>query len=161
MYQVGLWISWLDFFFFYLSGPFGRDSSASGPDLASHFSVSLDYGPESPLNVDQISFNSLKERVELVLTGGEEGRQSSFGSTISPTSTEITGSGRQYGVSVTSQTSNNISFEEAVVQASKEVRWTIMHVLVCIVMVPWSDWLGVWWIKLDWHSFSSKVFISY
>ena len=91
--------------------------------MASHFSVSLDYGPESPLNVDQISFNSLKEKVELVLTSGEEeGRQSSFGSIISPMSTEITGSGRQYGVSVTSQTSNNISFEEAVVQASKEVR---------------------------------------
>ena len=58
--------------------------------------------------------------MELILTSGEEeGRQGSFGSTVSPVNTEI--SGRPYGVSVTSQT-NNISFEEAVVQASKEVR---------------------------------------
>lgn len=59
--------------------------------------------------------------MELILTSGEEeGRQGSFGSTVSPVNTEI--SGRPYGVSVTSQTNNNISFEEAVVQASKEVR---------------------------------------
>ena len=83
-YRVCIYMQ-LDF----LSGPFGRDSSTSGPDLASHFSVSLDYGPESPLNVDQISFNSLKERVELILTSGEEeGRQGSFGSTVSPVNTE-------------------------------------------------------------------------
>ena len=68
--------------------------------------------------------------MEVVLTSGEqEGRQSSFESTISPISTEITGSGRQYGVSFTSQTGNNISFEEAVVQASKEVWWmNVWHV---------------------------------
>ncbi len=44
----------------------GRDSL---PELSSHFSVSLDYGPESPLNTDQISFNTLKERTELTLSG--------------------------------------------------------------------------------------------
>ena len=100
--------------------------------MASHFSVSLDYGPESPLNIDQISFNSLKERVELILTSGEEeGRQNSFGSTISPISTEITGSDRQHGVSITSQTSNNISFEEAVVQASKEVSIIYIYIILC------------------------------
>lgn len=103
-------------------GPFTHDSNSSGADLASHFSVSLDYGPESPLNIDQISFNSLKEKMELILTSGEEELgQGSFGSTISPVTTEITSSGRQHGVSVTSQASNNISFEEAVVKASKEV----------------------------------------
>lgn len=47
-------------------GRLGRDSSSSGPDLTSHFSVSLDYGSDSPLSVDQISFNSLKEKA---LTG--------------------------------------------------------------------------------------------
>ncbi len=141
IYQVHLWTCC----FFYSLGPFGRDSSASGPDLASHFSVSLDYGPESPLNVDQISFNSLKERVELILASGEEeGRQGSFGSTVSPINTES--SSRPYGVSVTSQTSNNISFEEAVVQASKEVRWS-SDVVVCVTMC--IRFLGIWWIKLE------------
>ena len=103
-------------------GPFGREGSTSGPDLASHFSVSLDYGPESPLNVDQISFNSLKEKVELVLASGEEeGRQVSFESAITPSNTEMSGSGGHFGTSFTSQTSNNITFEEAVYKASKEV----------------------------------------
>ena len=112
-------------------GPFSRDST-SGPDLASHFSVSLDYGPDSPLSVDQISFNSLKEKVELVLgSGEEEGRQISFESTISPMSTEIAGRGRPHGVSITSQTSNNISFEEAVGKASKEVSSSVC-VCVCV-----------------------------
>ena len=103
------------------AGPFSRESSTSGPDLASHFSVSLDYGPDSPLNVDQISFNSLKEKMEIVLSGDEEGKQSSFESAISPRSMEVTGSGGQHAASYTSQTSNNISFEEAVFKASKEV----------------------------------------
>lgn len=57
-------------------GRFGRDSSSSGPDLASHFSVSLDYGSDSPLSVDQISFNSLKEKAlvgeEVLAVNGTE-----------------------------------------------------------------------------------------
>ena len=85
--------------------------------------MSLDYGPESPLNVDQISFNSLKEKMEVILASGEEeGKQTSFESAISPLSTDVTGSGRHAGASFSSQTSNNISFEEAVYKASKEVR---------------------------------------
>lgn len=104
------------------TGPFGRENSSSGPDLASHFSVSLDYGPDSPLNVDQISFNSLKEKIELVFSGEEEGRQNSLESATSPLTTDVTGSSKQHGTSVTSQMSNNISFEEAVFKASKEVR---------------------------------------
>lgn len=45
------------------------------PELASHFSVSLDYGPESPLNTDPISFNNLKEKTELsISSGSREGR---------------------------------------------------------------------------------------
>ena len=51
-----------------ISGRVSRESSSSGPDLTSHFSVSLDYGGESPLSADQISFNSLKDRV----SSGEE-----------------------------------------------------------------------------------------
>ena len=103
------------------AGPFSRENSTSGPDLASHFSVSLDYGPDSPLNVDQISFNSLKEKMEIILSGEEERKQSLFESAISPRSVEVTGSGEQHGTSYSSQTSNNISFEEAVFKASKEV----------------------------------------
>lgn len=57
-------------------GRFGRDGSSSGPDLTSHFSVSLDYGSDSPLSVDQISFNSLKEKAlsgdVLAVTGTEQ-----------------------------------------------------------------------------------------
>ena len=83
--------------------------------------MSLDYGPDSPLNIDQISFNSLKERIELVFSGEEEGRQSSFETSISPLNPD-SGSGKPHGASVTSHTSNNISFEEAVSKASKEVR---------------------------------------
>lgn len=45
-----------------LVGRLGRDSSSSGPDLTSHFSVSLDYGSDSPLNTDQINFDSFKEK---------------------------------------------------------------------------------------------------
>ena len=52
------------------SGKLGRDSL---PELSNHFSVSLDYGPESPLNVDQISFNNLKEKVEIAISGEEGG----------------------------------------------------------------------------------------
>lgn len=52
------------------AGRFGRDNS-SGPDLTSHFSVSLDYGSDPPLSADQISFNSLKEKIELVASGDE------------------------------------------------------------------------------------------
>ncbi len=47
----------------YNTGRFGRDSSSSSrPGLTSHFSVSLDYGSDSPLSVDQINFNSFKEK---------------------------------------------------------------------------------------------------
>lgn len=55
-------------FLYELTGRFGRESSSSGPDLTSHFSVSLDYGDDSPLSIDQISFNSLKEKA----SSGEE-----------------------------------------------------------------------------------------
>ena len=59
--------------------------------------------------------------MEIVLSGDEEGKQTSFESTISPRSVEVTSSGRQHAASYTSQSSNNISFEEAVFKASKEV----------------------------------------
>ena len=55
------------------TGPLSRDSV---PELANHFSVSLDYGPDSPLNTDQISFNNLKERVEIIISSeGQSGGQ--------------------------------------------------------------------------------------
>ena len=59
--------------------------------------------------------------MEFVFSGEDEGKQSSFESTISPLSVEVSGSSRQHGASNVSQTSNNISFEEAVFKASKEV----------------------------------------
>ena len=55
------------------TGPLSRDSV---PELANHFSVSLDYGPDSPLNTDHISFNNLKERVEIIISNeGQSGGQ--------------------------------------------------------------------------------------
>lgn len=59
--------------------------------------------------------------MEIVLSGDEERKQSSFEATISPRSIEVTGSGGQHAASCTSQTSNNISFEDAVLKASEEV----------------------------------------
>ena len=51
-------------------GRFGRDNS-TGPDLKSHFSVSLDYGSDTALPVEQISFNSFKEKMEQVVVGDD------------------------------------------------------------------------------------------
>lgn len=64
-------------------GRFGRESSSSGPDLTSHFSVSLDYGADSPLSVDQISFNSLKDRGEEKLEVRSPDQQIGFSGSIS------------------------------------------------------------------------------
>lgn len=55
-----------------ITGRFGRESSSSGPDLTSHFSVSLDFGSDPLLSVDQISFNSLKEILKEKTLSGEE-----------------------------------------------------------------------------------------
>ncbi len=48
-------------------GRFGRE--VTGPDLKSHFSVSLDYGPDMPVPEEQISFNSFKEMEPII--GGD------------------------------------------------------------------------------------------
>ena len=53
----GLYCFWL--------GRFGRDNS-SGPDLKSHFSVSLDYGSDVQLTGEQISFNSFKDNMDQI-----------------------------------------------------------------------------------------------
>ena len=96
-------------------GPYQAESSLSGPDLATHFSVSLDYGPDSPLSVDQISFNNLKEKVELVLT------------TESSDDVLFTGEEDQpQGIPILSTDGSahrnpELSFEEALKGASKEV----------------------------------------
>ncbi len=82
-------------------GKFGRDSSSSGPDLTSHFSVSLDYGSDSPLSIEQISFNSLKERA---LSGEEV--------VVEVKGTGMAGSG----------TNGSLSFQEAVGKSCNTVR---------------------------------------
>ena len=81
-------------------GKFGRDSSSSGPDLTSHFSVSLDYGSDFPLSVDQISFDTLKEKA---LSGEEE---------VEVKGTDIVESG----------TTEALSFQEAVGKSCNSVR---------------------------------------
>ena len=81
-------------------GKFVRDSASSGPDLTSHFSVSLDYGSDFPLSVDQISFNSLKEKA---LSGEEV--------------VEVEGAN-----TTESGTNGSLSFQEAVGKSCNSVR---------------------------------------
>ncbi len=61
----------------------GKQNRDSLPELASHFSISLDYGPDSPLNADQISFNNLKEKTELALSSESGGGSVTGGQGVS------------------------------------------------------------------------------
>lgn len=92
---------------FIVLGKFGRDSSSSGPDLTSHFSVSLDYGSDSPLSVEQISFNSLKEKA---LQGDEV--------------VEVKGTADV--VEGISGTTESLSFQEAVGKSCNSVRFLLL-----------------------------------
>ena len=68
--------------------------------MTSHFSVSLDYGSDFPLSVDQISFNSLKERA----LSGEE--------VVEVKGTDV----------VESDTIGSLTFQEAVGKSCNSVR---------------------------------------
>ena len=76
-------------------------------------------------------------------SGEEERKQNSFESAVSPLSTNVTGNGRHAGASFTSETSNNISFEEAVYKASKEVG-TIEKVMSLYFISMMFSSTGVW-----------------
>ena len=92
------------------SGKLGHDSL---PELSNHFSVSLDYGPESPLNVDQISFNNLKEKVEIAISGEEGGVTGGQGEQSTDIVFHLTA-----GKDVAKP---DVSFEAMVVQSSRGV----------------------------------------
>ena len=96
------------------TGPFRKESA---PELASHFSVSLDYGPESPLKTDPISFNSLKEKVELALSG-ERGSVESGGQAERDSSNEVLVFVEAEGIA---RHNPEVSFEEMVGKSSKGV----------------------------------------
>ena len=95
----------------------GHFHKESAPELAAHFSVSLDYGPESPLKTDPISFNSLKEKVELVL-GGEGGSAESGSQAERNSSNEVLVFVETEGIA---RHNPEVSFEEMVGKSSKGV----------------------------------------